>query len=195
MKWVLATRNKGKVNEFQRLADELGGGIAWLSLDDVQFLEEVEESGSTLAENARIKSWAVFKKVGLPVLSDDSGLFVDSLNGAPGVRSARYAGVGVTDEMNNQKLGKDLEGVEDRRAHFSVVLCAVHEEKEMLFEGRVDGRIATEVFGSSGFGYDPLFIPNGFDRTFAEISNEEKDALSHRRRAMEQFIRWKKNFF
>jgi XTP/dITP diphosphohydrolase len=195
MKWVLATRNAGKVAEFQRLADELDGGIEWLSLRDIGFHEEVEEHGNTLAENARLKSWAVHRQIGLPVLSDDSGLFVDALDGAPGVRSARFAGEDSNDENNNTKLLRMMEGIEVRNAHFSVVLCAVMDGKEMLFEGRVEGAIAKSLEGNDGFGYDPLFIPIGFMETFAKISWEHKDAISHRRRAMEQFLRWKKNFF
>lgn len=195
MKWVLATRNAGKVAEFQRLADELGGGIEWLSLRDVGFDEEVEEHGNTLAENARLKSWAVHRQIGLPILSDDSGLFVDALGGAPGVRSARFAGDDAKDADNNIKLLGLMEGMEERAAHFSVVLCAVMDGKEMLFEGRVEGTISKRMEGDDGFGYDPLFIPNDFLETFAKISWEQKDAISHRRRAMEHFLRWKKNFF
>ena len=195
MKWVLATRNAGKVAEFQRIANELDAGIEWLGLNEVGFLEEIEETGDTLSENARLKSWAVFKKLGLPVLSDDSGLFVDGLNGAPGVFSARYAGVGSTDLQNNEKLLREMEGMEERTAHFSVVLCAVVEGKEMFFEGRVAGTIGKVMQGSSGFGYDSLFIPDGFSGTFAELSLEQKDGISHRRRALEFLVRWKKNYF
>ena len=166
MKWVLATRNAGKVAEFQRLADELGGEIEWLSLRDVGFDEEVEEHGNTLAENARLKSWAVHRQIGLPVLSDDSGLFVDALGGAPGVRSARFAGDDAKDADNNIKLLGLMEGMEERAAHFSVVLCAVMDGKEMLFEGRVEGAISKRMEGDDGFGYDPLFIPNDFLKTY-----------------------------
>jgi len=195
MKWVLATRNLGKVAEFQRLVDELNGEVEWLSLQEVGFNDLISETGDSLAENARIKSWAVFQKIGLPVLSDDSGLFVDAINGNPGVRSARYAGELASDHQNNEKLLEDLSNIVDRDAYFSVVLCAILEGKEMLFEGRVEGSIAKSSKGSDGFGYDPIFIPKGFQQSFAEISAIEKDAISHRRKAMEQFIRWKKNFF
>lgn len=192
---VLATRNQGKVNELMSMAEEFNLDIHFMSLNEVGFVDPIQETGNTLSENARIKAWEVFRKINLPVLADDSGLFVEYLQGAPGVHSARYAGESATDNTNNEKLLSALEGVANRNAYFSTVLCLVAKQKEVLFEGRLNGFITEEPRGKDGFGYDPIFIPSEGMKTFAEMNQQEKNAHSHRKSAFEQFARWYKNFF
>ncbi len=181
MKIVLASRNKGKVAELQRLlAAELGDVIDLVSLDDVGITGEIEENGKTFAENAYIKA-SVAAMSGYPGLGDDSGLAVYALDGAPGIYSARYAGEHGNDAANNALLLANLEGKTDRRAAFVCTLALVYPDgKSVQAEGRVEGEILTAVRGEGGFGYDPLFYYPPFARSFAEISREEKNEISHR---------------
>ena len=176
-KLIVATHNAHKLREIGEILPgwEIAGEDAG-----------VEETGSTFAENALIKARAVAARhPGAWVLADDSGLAVDALGGAPGVRSARYAGRDGDTPANNALLLKNLAGVADRRAHFACVLAFVAPcGRESLFEGRCDGRIAEAPSGAGGFGYDPLFIPDGHDRSFADLSPAEKNAISHRGRAL-----------
>lgn len=180
-KIVLASRNKGKVAELQRLlAAELGDGIELVSLDDVGITGEIEENGKTFAENAYIKASAAAAS-GYPGLGDDSGLAVYALDGAPGIYSARYAGEHGDDAANNALLLANLEGVADRRAAFVCTLALVYPDgKSVQAEGRVEGEILTAARGEGGFGYDPLFYYAPFAKSFAEISREEKNEISHR---------------
>ena len=174
---IVATHNAGKIREIREILP------GWtISGEDAG----VEETGSTFAENARIKARAVAARhPGAWVLADDSGLVVDALGGAPGVRSARYAGRDGDTPANNALLLKNLAGVADRRAHFACALAFIAPDgAERLFEGRCEGRIAEAPSGAGGFGYDPLFIPDGHNRSFAELAPAEKNAISHRGRAL-----------
>jgi len=180
---VLATRNEGKISEFKDLV--AGFDIDIKGLNDFGPIPEVEEDGDSFEDNAYKKAAFTAKVLGLPALADDSGLMVKGLDGMPGVRSARYAGEGATDEDNNLKLLKAMEGVSDREASFMCVIAiAVPRGPALIYEGTCDGLIATGVRGTKGFGYDPLFYYPPLKKTFAELSSEEKNRVSHRGRAM-----------
>lgn len=179
--FVLATANPDKAAE---IAAILGGGVELQPRPDE--VGEVEETGDTLMENARLKARALAGATGMPAIADDTGLEVDALDGEPGVRSARFAGEGATYADNVAKLISDLEGVaEPRTARFrTVALAAWPDGRELAAEGFVAGRITTAARGSGGFGYDPVFVPDeGDGRSFAEMAPEEKHRLSHRGRA------------
>lgn len=181
---LLATRNAGKVRELRALLS--GEGIEVLSVADVPGAPEVEETGATFRENALLKARALAGATGLLAVADDSGLEVDALAGAPGVSSARYAGEPKDDVRNYQKLLEALGGVPDeaRTARFRCALAVVAPwGEEAVFEGACEGRIAGGPRGSGGFGYDPVFLPAGGPRTMAELSDAEKNAISHRGRA------------
>jgi len=150
--------------------------------------EEIPETAETLEGNARQKARYLFERTGLDCFADDTGLEVEALNGAPGVHSARYATDGHDFAANNRLLLKNLAGEENRRARFRTVICLIEQGKEHLFEGIVEGRIIDHEAGSEGFGYDPLFVPEGFDRTFAEMSAEQKNGISHRGRAVRKLV-------
>ncbi|MBI3194608.1 MAG: XTP/dITP diphosphatase [Ignavibacteriae bacterium] len=183
---ILATRNKGKLKEIQALLSGLPYEIH--SVLDYPNIPEVVEDGETLEVNALKKAREVFLASNIPTIADDSGLEVYSLNMMPGVISARYAGENVTYAENNQKLLKELENVpaKKRQARFRCVIALVTSTEEILFEGFCKGKIIEELRGSNGFGYDPLFIPDGFTATFAELSLEIKNIISHRALAMNQ---------
>lgn len=182
MKLVLATKNQGKVVEFKRILAELCiNDLEILTLDSFPEIGEIEEIGSTFEENALLKARAISKITGLAALADDSGICVDALNGAPGVFSARYSGNG--DAANNQKLLQELASVPDQKrgAHFVCVAAYVRPDGyEKVVKGEFHGKILHEVRGSGGFGYDPLFQPEGLNCSSAELSAHEKDAISHR---------------
>lgn len=184
MKFVAATGNLNKMREFKEIFPE----YEIVSAAEAGFLGEVEETGSTFAENALIKARAVCRATGFPALADDSGLCVDALNGAPGIYSARYASKFAPagwDKGNRAFLLKNLEGVKDRRAHFCCCIALVYPDgRELLSEGRTEGQILYENRGEGGFGYDSLFLSDDLKITFAEASEEEKNAVSHRGRAM-----------
>jgi XTP/dITP diphosphohydrolase len=186
MKLVLATKNSGKVIEFRRILSELGAGnLEVVGLDAFPEIGEIEETGKTFEENSLLKARTICEITGLPALADDSGICVDALNGAPGLYSARYSGKG--DAANNQKLLTELRDVPDadRTAYFICVAAFVRPDGfEKVEEGRFYGKIMREVVGSGGFGYDPLFQPDGLDCSSAQLSAEEKDAISHRGKAM-----------
>jgi len=186
MKLVLATKNSGKVVEFRRLLEELGAkDLEVVGLDPFPEIGDIEETGTTFEENALLKARTICKLTGLPALADDSGICVDALNGAPGLYSARYSGNG--DAANNEKLLDALKDVPDekRTAYFICVAAYVRPDGfEVIEEGRFYGRILHQVVGSGGFGYDPLFAPNGMNCSSAELSAQEKDAISHRGKAM-----------
>lgn len=187
---VIATRNKKKVEEIKRILE--GIPVTLFTLDDFPGCPEVEEDQATFEGNAVKKAQSVALYTKKPAISDDSGLEVYALNSAPGVLSARYAGSDADDGKNLEKLLLELRGVEDDRrgARFvCVIALAFPEGRVETFEGFVEGKIGTEPRGVSGFGYDPVFYPEGHDRTFAEMSAEEKDALSHRGRALRQMAR------
>ncbi len=184
-KFIIASNNKGKVAELDRILNPLGVTAVTAKSEGIT-LDDVEETGTTFAENAFIKASAAFRKTGLPSVADDSGLTVDALNGEPGVYSARYAGENATDEDRINKLLKNLEGVpkEKRTAHFvSSICCIIDENTVITAEGSCDGIIAEAPKGDGGFGYDPVFLTDS-GKTFAELSADEKDSLSHRGKAL-----------
>jgi len=170
----------------KELLDPLG--IEVLSALDFPDLEEVVEDQPTLEGNALKKARYVGEMTGLPSLSDDTGLEVEALNGAPGVFSARYAGENVTYQENVLKLLSEMEGKQNRRAQFKTVMAYIGSEGEYTFEGVVPGEILDFQKGDGGFGYDPVFLPNGFDKTFAELDSKTKNSISHRARAIQKFI-------
>ena len=184
MKVVLATKNPHKLEEILSILGEIPG-VEFLTFRDIP-LPDVEETGGTLEENAILKATSVARETGLPALAEDTGLEVEALGGAPGVRSARFAGENKDYRANNEKLLKLLKGVTDRRARFrTVAVLALPDGRTWTAEGVLEGRIAETPRGEGGFGYDPLFIPEGETRTLAEMSPEEKNRISHRRKALE----------
>ncbi|MBI5075721.1 MAG: XTP/dITP diphosphatase [Nitrospirae bacterium] len=188
MNIVLATRNRKKVEEMKRMFP--GHKITFKTLDAFPGCPEVDEDGQTFRANARKKALAVARYTGCPALADDSGLEVRALDNAPGVFSARYAGENADDRKNVRKILREMRTVtdqKDRKARFvCCMVFALPDGKCRTFTGYVSGRIAEKPKGYNGFGYDPLFYPAGHDRTFAEMTDLEKDALSHRGRAMKK---------
>jgi XTP/dITP diphosphohydrolase len=185
----VASRNAKKIEEMERILAPLIPGVSVVGLDDVAFYEEPVEDAPTFEGNALIKARAGFLATGLPSVADDSGLCVDALNGMPGVLSARWGGRPKSDDRNNQLLLDQLADVPDERreAHFTCAVAFVHEGGELVVEGRMEGRVIREVRGSGGFGYDVLFVAD--DRpglTTAELSREDKDAVSHRGKALRE---------
>jgi len=186
---VLATRNAGKIAELEALL--AGSGVHVLGLDAFPEIGEIEETGLTFAENAALKARTVAQATGLVALADDSGLMVDALGGAPGVYSARYSGENATDATNNAKLLETLSGLPEagRGCRFvSVVAAHAPSGAEILAEGRWEGRVLTSPRGSGGFGYDPLFLDLELGRTAAELSRADKNARSHRGRALRALL-------
>ena len=181
MKIVFATHNAHKVSEVQAV---LGSEYQLVTATEAGITEEIPETQPTIEGNALQKARYVYEHTGLNCFADDTGLEVEALNGAPGVYSARYAGEHVSYADNNVLLLKNLAGCENRKARFRTVIALIVDGKEYLFEGRVEGTIATEPHGEGGFGYDPLFVPEGSQLTFAEMSSEAKNKISHRGRAV-----------
>ena len=168
-KLVVATNNAHKLEE---IAAILGNEMELLSLKDIQCNADIPETADTLEGNARQKAQYIYNNYGMDCFADDTGLEVEALNGAPGVFSARYAGDGHDSEANMQKLLKELEGKENRKAQFRTAICLIMEGEEDLFEGIVKGKIIEEKRGNTGFGYDPVFVPEGHELTFAELGND-----------------------
>ena len=194
MKIVLASRNKKKIAELQTLLSQYIENVEILSLDDVGIFGEIEENGETYRENALIKA-RVAASSGYIGLGDDSGLSVNALDGAPGIYSARYAGEHGDDRANNEKLLSELADKTDRSAKFVCTIGCVFPdapEKGHIFRGETEGVIIDEYRGAGGFGYDPLFLYEPMGRTFAELSSEEKNAISHRGKAIELFAEFLK---
>ena len=183
---VFATNNAHKLSEVKAV---LGDGYELVTLREVGITEDIPETGATLDENASIKARYVFERTGLDCFADDTGLEVEALGGAPGVRSARYATDGHDFAANNRKLLRELEGISNRRARFRTVISLIENGVERQVEGIVEGVIADKESGSEGFGYDPLFIPDGYTRTFADMTAEEKNAISHRGRAVANLVK------
>ena len=182
-KLVVATNNAHKLEEISAI---LGNEMELLSLKDIHCNADIPETADTLEGNARQKAMYIHENYGMDCFADDTGLEVEALDGAPGVFSARYAGDGHDSEANMQKLLKELEGKENRKAQFRTAICLIMEGKEYLFEGIVKGHIIEEKRGGAGFGYDPIFVPEGYDQTFAELGNDVKNTISHRARAVEK---------
>ena len=180
---VLATRNRGKIAEFRSLL--AGFEVDIKSLEDFGPIPDVEEDGETFEDNAYKKAHFTARVLGFPALADDSGLMVETLGGQPGVFSARYAGEGASDGDNIRKLLKALDGKADRKAAFQCVIAiAVPRGPALIYEGRCDGEITLEERGEEGFGYDPVFFYPPLGRTFAQMSRDEKNRVSHRGQAM-----------
>lgn len=182
---IFATNNAHKLAEVQAV---LGDDFRLLTPRECGVTEDIPETQPTLEGNASQKAHYLFDRTDKNCFADDTGLEVYALDGAPGVHSARYATDGHDFGANNRLLLKNLEGVADRRARFRTVISLIMEGREHLFEGIVEGRIAEKASGEGGFGYDPLFIPDGFDRTFAEMTAEEKNDISHRGRAVRRLV-------
>jgi XTP/dITP diphosphohydrolase len=185
MKLVFATNNKHKIREISDLLDDR---FEVTGLAEIGITEDIPEDADNLADNAMFKARYVHERTGLNVFADDTGLEVDALGGAPGVYSARYAGTSKDPSDNIIKLLKELEGVEDRKARFRTVIALIYDNSEYLFEGKVEGGIIKMRRGSGGFGYDPVFIAEGYDLTFAEMPLSEKNKISHRAMAMRKLI-------
>lgn len=180
---VLATNNLHKLEEVR---DILGGSFRIASLKEIGCIDDIPETADTLEGNALQKARYVKDKFGYDCFADDTGLEVEALGGAPGVFSARYAGLGHDSEANMRKLLKELEGKTNRQAQFRTVVALLLEGREYTFEGIVRGTILTERRGTAGFGYDPVFVPEGYAETFAEMGSEEKNRISHRARAVQK---------
>ena len=181
MKIVFATNNAHKLGEVRQV---VGDKFDIVSLRECGIVEDIPENEPTLEGNALVKARYIYNRTGLDCFADDTGLEVDALGGEPGVRSARYATDGHDDEANKRLLLERLQGAEDRAAQFRTAVALIIGGKEYLFEGIVRGEIASEERGEGGFGYDPLFFPEGSELTFAQMSGEEKNAISHRGRAV-----------
>ena len=188
MKIVFATNNKHKLEEIK---DILGKDFEIVSLAEIGCHEDIPETGLTLEENARQKSTYIVEHYNHDCFADDTGLEVDALNGEPGVHSARYAeGTDHDSEANMRKLLSKMANVKDRTARFRTVISLIINGVEHQFEGRVEGWIATEKHGTEGFGYDPIFIPEGYDKSFAELGEEVKNQISHRARAVKKLAEY-----
>lgn len=182
-KLVFATNNAHKLEEIRAI---LGEKVEILSLKDIHCDTDIPETADTLEGNAALKAEFIYKHYGLDCFADDTGLEVEALGGAPGVYSARYAGgEGHDSEANMKKLLKELSGETNREAQFRTAICLIEGGEEHLFEGVVKGEIIEEKRGNSGFGYDPVFVPEGFSQTFAELGAEIKNQISHRARAVQ----------
>jgi XTP/dITP diphosphohydrolase len=183
-KYIFASSNNNKILELSNRVPTLD----IVSLVDIGYREEIVESGLTLEDNARIKARTIYDKYRISCISDDTGLEVDYLQGQPGVLSARYAGEPSDSKNNIIKLLKAMEGVQNRRARFRTIICLIDNNEEKFFEGVVEGSISNQVCGDNGFGYDPIFIPNGYEQTFAQISLQKKNQISHRAKAIDHLV-------
>lgn len=190
MKLVFASNNKNKIQEIRQL---LPPNIEVLSLAEIGCTEDIAETADTIEGNAALKADYVTQNYNLPCFADDSGLEVEALNGAPGVYSARYAGEQKDDDDNIQKLLVELKDEKNRNAQFKTVIALNLNDKQYLFTGVIKGKIINEKRGTNGFGYDPVFIADDSDKTFAELTSEEKNKVSHRAKAVEQLVQWLKN--
>ena len=190
MKLIFATNNTHKVAEVQAV---LGDEYELVTPRQMGITEDIPETAATLEGNARQKARYLYERTGLDCFADDTGLEVDALDGAPGVHSARYATDGHDFEANTRLLLHNMEGKEDRRARFRTAIILIEGGEEHLFEGRVEGEITHAPAGCGGFGYDPVFRPEGYEQTFAEMSADEKNAISHRARAVAKLVEYLKH--
>lgn len=182
---IIASNNKHKIEEISEILSNTE--IKLFSLKDFPEFPDPDESGTTLFDNSLIKAKEISLKFGKPAIADDTGLFVSALNGEPGVYSARYSGENATYESNCAKLLNELQNKNDRSAEFRSVICLyINDSEKYFFEGIVKGRIINAKRGSNGFGYDPLFVPKGSDKTFAELTDVEKNKISHRSLALQK---------
>jgi len=187
MKLIFATQNENKIKEIE---SGLTGNFEILNLKAFGFTDEIPENAATLEGNALEKARFIFHRFKLNTISDDTGLEVESLNGEPGIYSARYAGGLKSAEDNMDKLLANLQGKKNRKARFRTVIALIIDRKEILFEGIAKGKITQQRSGTLGFGYDPIFKPDGYDITFAEMSMEEKNRISHRALALRKLIKY-----
>jgi XTP/dITP diphosphohydrolase len=190
MKLVFASNNANKIKEIQQLVPP---SIQIVSLTDIGFTEEIPETANTIEGNAILKANYVTEKYGFSCFADDSGLEVDVLNGEPGVYSARYAGEPKNDDNNMNKLLLNLKEKTNRKANFKTVICLNINGEQHLFTGIIKGKIIDEKVGTNGFGYDPIFVADGYTKTFAELSMEEKSSISHRGKAVKQLVAFCEN--
>lgn len=187
-KLVFATNNAHKLEEIRAI---LGDKVEILSLNDINCHADIPETADTLQGNAALKAQYIYENYGLDCFADDTGLEVEALNGAPGIYSARYAGgEGHDSEANMKKLLSEMQDKENRKARFRTVICLIEDGKEHFFEGIVNGSIIRERKGGAGFGYDPIFMPDGYSETFAEMGNDEKNKISHRARAVQELCEY-----
>jgi len=184
MKLVFATNNKHKLDEVRKITSH--HPVEIVSLAEINCFDDIPETADTLEGNALQKAHYIQEKFGLNCFADDTGLEVEALNNAPSVYSARYAGLGHDSEANMKKLLHEMEGKENRKARFRTVIALVWNGKTYTFEGIVNGTITTAKRGENGFGYDPIFIPEGYDQTFAELGDNIKNQISHRAKAVEK---------
>ena len=189
MKLVFATNNKHKLEEVRAI---LGNKIEILSLNDIDCHDDIPETADTLEGNALIKAKYIYDKFGVDCFADDTGLEVDVLGGEPGVYSARYASEECNSEANMHKLLHNLTGKNNRDAQFRTVIALIIKGEEKLFNGIVKGKISNEKMGDAGFGYDPIFIPEGFSESFAQMTSDMKNSISHRYRATEELSNYLK---
>ncbi len=183
---LFASNNQHKVEEVRKLIPQ---GYSLLGLHDIHWTLEIPEPFHTYEDNAKAKAYFVFDRTGLSCFADDSGLEIDALDGRPGVFSARYAGVDRNPGDNIQKILSELEEINNRKARFISCIAFIDDQKVMnVFSGKVEGKISSTPMGTGGFGYDPVFIPYGFDQTFGQLSDEIKNRISHRALAMQQFM-------
>lgn len=188
-KIVFATNNKHKLSEIREI---MGSKYEVLSLNDINCYEEIEETAETIEGNALLKAHFISEKYGYDCFADDTGLEVEALNGAPGVYSARYAGENHDSEANMNKLLKELRGMENRKSRFLTVIALVIKGKTITFEGIINGNIIDYPIGDNGFGYDPIFMPENSNKTFAQMTSEEKNLISHRAIATKKLIEYLK---
>lgn len=189
-KLVFATNNAHKLEEVRAVLDNK---IEIVSLNELGCYDDIPETADTLEGNALIKAAYVFNKFEMACIADDTGLEVEALNGEPGVYSARYGGEPHNAQKNMQKLLTNLKGIENRKARFRTVIVLKDAERELYFEGTIHGHIAETPSGAAGFGYDPVFVPDGYNKSFAELGPELKNKISHRALAVEELIRFLKN--
>lgn len=185
MQLVFASNNKNKIKEIQLLVPNF---IQILSLEDIGCFDDIPETADTIEGNAILKANYISEKYGYNCFADDSGLEIDTLNGEPGVYSARYAGEPKDDNKNIEKVLKNLKDETNRKANFKTVICLNINGQQHLFTGIINGKIIDEKIGDNGFGYDPIFVADGYQKTFAELSMEEKSTISHRGKAVRQLV-------
>lgn len=190
MQIILASNNQHKIKEIN---DMLDGRLRVISLQEAGITEEIPEPYDTFEENAYAKARYAFERTGITTFAEDSGLVVPALGGAPGVHSARYAGEPRSDERNTALLLENMKDMDDRKAYYKTLIAFVDKEGVSYFEGRCDGRINTEKQGDGGFGYDPVFIPEGYEQTFGALPPGVKNEISHRAKAMALFIAYLKD--
>lgn len=181
MKIIIATKNDSKINEIKAI---LGPLLDYKTYKDFSDWPDVEETGNTFEENASLKSEALLNKYQLPAIADDSGLIVNALSGEPGVFSSRYAGENATDDENISKVLEGLNAHSDKSAYFITAMSFSNGKRNLIAYGKVEGKIIDNPVGDNGFGYDPIFVPDGYDKSFAQMSLESKNEISHRGRAL-----------